>query len=192
MPRNKPSGMPATTADGKAREELSLWMKDRFEAIESEAERRIELLRTIGEHPSPIFARLVKKFAGLGIARAHIAKLLDIGVGTLMEHYADEMELGVAETNAMVATNMLKIATSETNPAAGKVGMSWLDRRGGEPWRAPAQKVEVKSGDAQPPIIDSSKLTYDERQQMRAMLERISNGGEGDPIQPDENDPVIA
>ena len=179
--------MPALVTSGEAREALSIWMKSQFEAQEAAALERAELLRTVGEHPSPIFARLVKKFAGLGIAKSHIAKLLEIAVGTLETHYGNELELGVAETNAMVAANMLLIATDPANPGAGKVGMTWLDRRGGQPWRAPSQKIEVADQrDAGPPVIDSSKLTYEERQAMRAMLTRIAEGGEGEPLQENE------
>jgi hypothetical protein len=40
------------------------------------------------------------------------------------------------------------------------------------------------------PIIDSSKLTFRERESLRAMLTRIANGGEGDPPESDD-EPVI-
>jgi hypothetical protein len=179
--------MPAAPAErGAAREELSLWMKAQFEKIETEHQQRVEILRTAGEHPSPVFGKMVKRFAALGIVRAHIAKLLDVSLSTLTTHYADELELGVAEANAAVATNMLRIATDPSNPAAGKVGMAWLDRRGGEQWAPATKKIEVEDVTQRAPIIDSSKLTFAERQQMRAMLTRIADGGTGESVEDDE------
>jgi hypothetical protein len=161
-------------------------MKAQFEKIEADHQQRVDILRTAGEHPSPVFGRMVKRFSALGIMRGHIAKLLDVSLSTLATHYADELELGVAEANAAVATNMLRIATDPENPAAGKVGMAWLDRRGGEQWAPATKKIEVEDVTQRPPIIDSSKLTYEERQQMRAMLTRIAEGGAGDPVEDSE------
>ena len=170
------------------REAISLWLKERFETIERQADERAEALRTVGEHPSPIMAKFVRRFAGLGISKSGIARLLDIGVGTLASHYAAEIELGTAETTVAVAGSMLKIATDTDNPSAAKVGMSWLERRGGDPWKPAAKRLEVDNNPNKAPVIDSSKLTYDERQQLRLMLTRVANGGEGDPI---EEEPEI-
>ena len=191
--RGRPPGIPdSPEVRGAAREELSLWMKSQFEMLESEHQERVHVLRTAGEHPSPVYGNMVKRFSALGIMRAHIAKLLDMTLMTLMTHYADELELGVAEANAAVATNMLRIATDPVNPAAGKVGMAWLDRRGGEEWAPATKKIEVEDVTRRPPIIDSSKLTYEERAQMRAMLTRIADGGSGDPVGDDDgSDGVI-
>lgn len=195
MPRVKkaPSGMPVVSdAGGSERERLAAWFKEKMEQVEAEHQERIELLRTVGEHPSPIIARLVRKFAGL-VAKTQIAKLLDMPYSTLMAYYADDVELGAAQMNVMVATNMARIATSPTDPQASKVGMDWLERRGGDEWRRGAQKIEIDSKNTQPPIIDSSKLTREERDQMRIMLTRIAEGGEGEPLGPDEeDDPVIS
>jgi hypothetical protein len=186
-PMSDPSADLPDVPDDK-REAISLWLKERFETIERQAEERAEMLRTVGEHPSPIFQKFVRRFAGLGISKTGIAKLLDMGVGTLMQHYSGEIELGAAETTVAVAGSMLKIATDPDNPSAAKVGMSWLERRGGEEWKPAAKKLEIDDSRNKAPIIDSSKLTYEERSALRLMLTRVANGGEGDPV---EEDPII-
>lgn len=173
------------------REMISLWMKERFDIIEQEHQARIELLRTAGEHPSPVFAGMVKRFGGLGLPKSLSAKMLGISVTTMMSHYADDYDLGAAEIISSVAANMLRIATSQTDPAASKVGMQIMDRRGGEEWKPPAKKIEMDDKRNAVPIIDSSKLTFEERQALRAMLTRIANGGEGDPVEQTDDDPVI-
>jgi hypothetical protein len=170
------------------REAISLWMKERFEVIEREHQQRVELLRTAGEHPSPVFAGMVKRFGGLGLPKSLSAKILGISVSTLLTHYESDYDTGAAEIISSVAANMLRIATSQTDPAASKVGMQIMDRRGGKEWAPPARKIEYDDKSKNPPIIDSSKLTFEERQALRTMLTRIANGGEGDP-EPD--DPVI-
>lgn len=180
------------SAQDDEREGIALWMKSRFEKIEQDTAERELILRTVGDHPSPIFGKLVRRLAGLlGMsAKAQIARMLDINVGILDRFYLDELRLGVAEVNVAVAATMLQIATDQHNPSAGKVGMTWLERRGGEDWKPASKKIEVDDRRDKPPVIDSSKMTYEERQQMKAMLTRISDGGDGEPLQPDE-DPLI-
>lgn len=172
------------------REVLSMWMRERFDMIEREHQQRIELLRTAGEHPSPIFASMVKRFGGLGLSKTLAAKMLGITYAVLVENYADDYDLGTAEIISGVAANMLRIATSTNDPAAAKVGMAILERRGGNEWKPAAKKIEVDDGSNRPPVIDSSKLTFEQRQQLRAMIMHVQNGGEGDPVGEDE-DPVI-
>jgi hypothetical protein len=171
------------------REAISLWMKERFEIIEREHQQRIELLRTAGEHPSPVFAGMVKRFGGLGLPKSLCAKMLGISVSILLSHYESDYDVGAAEIISSVAANMLRIATSQVDPAAATVGMKIMDRRGGEAWAPPTKKIEMDNKKNQAPIIDSSKLTFQERESLRAMLTRIANGGEGDPEPDDE--PVI-
>lgn len=193
MPRSRRSMVPADIPplpqeQGASREQLALWMKERFEKIEREHAERVELLRTVGEHPSPVFSRMAKNFGALGLPKSLAAKMLGISTTMLSAHYADDYDLGAAEILSHVAANMIRIAVSTDDPNAAKVGMDVLNRRGGEEWRPPAQKLEVSGKTDSPPVIDSSKLTFEERAQMRAMLERIAAGGEGDPP---EEDPVI-
>jgi len=181
----------APEVKGADREALACWWKERIQDLERIYEERIEILRTVGEHPSPVFAKIVRYDGALGIPKTLLAKKLGMSVIALTHHYGDEYDLGATEVISQVAANMVRIATSVTDPAASKVGMQILERRGGEEYKPPAQKLKVEDDRDKPPVIDSSKLTYDERQQLREMLTRIAAGGQGDALQPDEEEGVI-
>jgi AraC-like DNA-binding protein len=177
--------------DGAEREAISLWVKSRLEESERAHLDRIELLRTAGEHPSPIYARFVRLSGELGLTKSLTAKQLGISVSTLTTHYAEQYELGAAEILSAIAANMNRKAISNTDPAAAKVGMQILERRLGETYAPPTKKVELDNKRDLPNVIDSSRLTRDQRQQLRDMLTYAANGGEGEPIEPDEDGQVI-
>ena len=180
MPRAKksPSGMPVTDAKGAEREMLAQWWKERVQDIERIYQERIEVMRNVGEHPSPIFARIVRMDGALGMPKSLLAKKLGITVSTLMMHYGDEYDMGATEILSQVAANMLRIGTSQCDPAAATVGMKILDRRGGEAWAPPVRKIADVSDANAAPIIDSSKLNPEEREQLRQMLSRIAEAPE--------------
>lgn len=163
------------------REAITLWVKSRLEESEKAHQDRIELLRTAGEHPSPIYSRFVRLSGELGLTKTLAAKQLGITVGALETHYAEEYELGKAEILSAIAANMNRKAISNTDPNAAKVGMAILERRGGDEWKPPKKQVELDDARNKAPIIDSSKLTYEERNALRQMLTRVANGGDGDP-----------
>ncbi len=156
------------------RETLAAWMRETVEAIEAETAERIEKLRNVGEHPSPVFARMVREHARLRLPHSHIAALMCIPVQTIEKHYAAEIIAGEAEAMVNVTRNMLRIATSTNDPSAAKVGLAWLERAGGDTWKPAAKRVEVNDTTA-PPVIDSSLLTDEERAQLKAICERVVN-----------------
>jgi len=112
-----------------------------------------------------------------------VAKMLGLTVTSLDQYYADDYDLGALSALRSVAANAIRIASSPTDPNAGRVAMQILDRRGGEEWKPP--KVVTEDASKKPPLIDATKLTYEERQALRQMLERVAAGGEGDPITED-------
>jgi hypothetical protein len=187
-----PDGMPVVAeAQGSERELLAMWFKERMDLVRREYEERIEILRTVGEHPSPIFANMVREHAVLGLEPKYIATLLCCSPSTVVTYYQTELDEGKAHAVVAISKNMMRIATSLTDPNNAKVGMQLLERRGGEEFKPATKKVEFEDTTRQTPVIDSSKLTYEERQQMRAMLVRIANGGDGEPLTPDEESPEI-
>src|ERR1700679_69477 len=153
------------------REAITLWVKCRLEESEKAHQDRIELLRTAGEHPSPIYQRFVRIAGELGLSKALAAKQLGITVAVLMSHYADDYELGAAEILSAIAANMNRKAISDTDPAAAKIGLAIMERRGGEEWKNPARRIEMDHNPNKAPVIDSSKLTFEERATLRAMIE---------------------
>jgi hypothetical protein len=176
------------SAQGAEREALAQWWKQRIQDIERIYEERIEVLRNVGEHPSPVFAKIVRMDGALGMPKSLVAKKLGISVTTLMAHYGDEYDLGTSEIISQVAANMLRIGTSLTDPNNARVGMAVLDRRGGDEWRAPAQKLEVENKRDGPPIIDSSKLTFEDRAALREIVQRAVERAENGELPALESD----
>ena len=163
------------------REAITLWVKSRLEESEKAHQDRIELLRTAGEHPSPIYARFVRLSGELGLSKSLTAKQLGISPTILATHYADDYSLGEAEILSAIAANMNRKAISDTDPAAATVGFKILERRLGETYAPPTKKIDVSSDRNKAPVIDSSKLTFEQRAQLRAMIEHVQSGGSGDP-----------
>jgi hypothetical protein len=197
--RPKPPPLPAEVEEypslrpADEREVVANFWRARMDQIEREHQQRVEILRTAGEHPSPVFAAQVKSAGALGLGKSVTCRLLGIAQYTLDTHYAADYELGTAEVISSVAANMIRIGTSTTDPANAKVGMDILSRRGGQEWRPPAQKLEVNDDREQPKnVIDSSKLTFDQRQELRRMIEYAQSGAEGDPLQPGETHEGVA
>jgi len=167
------------------RKDLMQFMKAELESIARSYQEREDLIKSGGEHPMPLYAKLVHNHAAMGQTVPQICRYLGISRPVLERWYADELELGVAQINLRIASNVARKALSD-DPDAAKIGLDWLDRRGGDGWRKSTQKIEVQ--DDRPPTIDATRLTVEERAQLRAMLTRVAEGGDGEPLQPDEDE----
>ena len=165
------------------------FMRGRLEEIERDYQERLELIQSGKEHPIPVYAKLVHNHAAMGLPKKHIAQLLGISVAVMERYYSDDMELGIAQINLRIASNVARKALSD-DPDAAKVGLDWLDRMGGERWRK-SQKIEVQT-EERVPNLDLSKTTYEERQALRAILmraaTRAAEGEEGEALHADEID----
>jgi len=166
----------------KDRELIHQWMRSYMEEVTRDYEERINLIRSVPDHPSPLYAKLVRNHASMGVSRKDIGLLLGISVNLLDRHYRDDFDLGIAQINLKIASNIARKALSD-DPDAAKIGLDWMDRRGGDQWRKSTQKIEVT--DDRPPLIDASRLTAEEREQLRAMLTRIADEG-AEPLQTEE------
>ena len=93
---------------------------------------------------------------------------------TLIVHYQDELELGYAEIIVKMSQTAIKIGSDPEHKDAAKTALEILSRRGGEHWKPPVKKKEdvtpEKSKEGR--IIDSSKLSYEDRQALREMILR--------------------
>jgi hypothetical protein len=169
------------------RKDLMQFMKAELESIARSYQEREDLIKSGGEHPMPLYAKLVHNHAAMGQTIPQICRYLGISRPVLERWYADELELGVAQINLRIASNVARKALSD-DPDAAKIGLDWLDRRGGDGWRKSTQKIEVAEEKAR--TIDPTKMTYEERQALRAILEnaakREADGEEGDDLRPDE------
>ncbi len=157
------------------RETLAAWWRSQVAEIERAGAERRQLLATAGEHPSPIFARQAKVFGALGIPRDVVAVLLEMSQPEMEMYYGTEYAIGSAEVVSQVAANLLRIATSTNDRVAVKAAIEVMNRRGGEEWRPPAQKLEIEdSRKAKGNLIDSSKLSWDDRQALRAIIQNAT------------------
>lgn len=186
----KPPPPPASAVVGSQREAAVSWFKDRIATLEQEFQTRIDILRTVGEHPSPIFANQVREHALLGLEPKYIAKLLCVSEATIKLYYPDELDIGKAVALTAIARNMFRIATSETDPNNAKVGMTMLEKRGGAEFAPATKKIEVEDTTKQAPIIDSSKLSFEDRQALRQIFERAVHG-EPAALEQDDSEQVV-
>jgi hypothetical protein len=170
------------------RRDLMNFMKAELESIARSYQEREDLIKSGGEHPMPLYAKLVHKHAAMGQTVPQICRYLGISRPVLERWYADELELGVAQINLRIASNVARKALSD-DPDAAKIGLDWLDRRGGDGWRKSTQKIDV-STEEKAPLLDLTRTTYDERQALRAILMRAAaraeQGEDGEELRPDE------
>ena len=124
-----------------------------------------------GRHEPTDFSRAqVAEMAGIGyLTEERIAKVMQISTGTLKKYYPEELAHGAALKTLAVAKNMYRIATGPDDKLAAQVGMWWLERRGGDIWKRPSDQMNV-TVEEKPPIIDSSKLTFEHRQQLKQII----------------------
>jgi hypothetical protein len=74
----------------------------------------------------------VESMVGMGLTQEQIAEILGVSVGTLHNHFKQELATGTAKANFAVAQNLFNIATSRDQgcvPAA----IFWMKARG--KWR---------------------------------------------------------
>ena len=150
------------------RAQMLAWMKQQIAEIQASADRRVELAKLGGEHPMPHYALVIQHYAGMQLDAATIARMLNIPYATLMLHYENDIELGQAHVSLQIAENMVRIATSTRNKDAARVGMDFLGRTNKK--MRNTKKFEIEAPN-ETRVIDSSKLTPEQRQQLRDMIE---------------------
>lgn len=80
---------------------------------------------------TPAMRSQVEALAGFGMPQDHVAELLGMGVDSIQKHFSAEWQRGKHKADAMVVTNLFKIATGSTAQAATaaifwvKVRMKW-------------------------------------------------------------------
>jgi len=115
--------------------------------------------------PSEDQRHIVEVLVAGGTPKTTIAKALDIGMNTLRRHYKDELENGLELANAKVVRRLFRLIEQGSTPAT----IFWLKTRAG--WKE-GQTLEIEQKQEQPPH-DFSKLTDEERADLRAKLEMV-------------------
>ncbi len=110
---------------------------------------------------------MVEQHAAVGTPHEQIANLLKLSLNTLKKHYAEELQLGLARANAVVASTLFAQAKGGNVTAM----IFWLKARAG--WRE-TTKLEHAGIPDEPIVIRRSldDLTPDERDALRPILER--------------------
>lgn len=91
--------------------------------------------------------KLVKQWAAVGLPLISIGVLLAENMGlkkpinyaTIQSNFKNELQAGVASANAAVAGKLYERAMQGSVDAA----KYWLDRRGGDSWKAQQQAVDL-------------------------------------------------
>ena len=159
------------------REALEAWWSAQFDMMAEAGRVRARMLEEAGAHPNEVAASMVRRYGALGVEMAVAARLLGMSSGELEMHYGAQYAIASAEVMSLVSQNMIRIAIASDDRYAVKAAVEFLTRRGGEEWKPPAQKVEIDhTRNRRSNLIDSSKLTYEDRQQLRAIVERAVGG----------------
>ena len=119
--------------------------------------------------PTPEMRAKVRQLSGVGLPQDDIAKLLECSPKTLRKHFRRELDLGGAETNAMIAGYLYQSAK------AGNVAAQifWLKTRA----RWTERPVEEASAEGAPIAEDMDKVVLD---RLKARVDRLSRKGEHD------------
>ena len=100
------------------------------------------------------------------------------------------MQIGYIEVTAKMASTLITIGSDPAHKDAAKVALEFLSRRGPEVWKPAAHKIEdVTKPKTEGRVIDSSKLSYEDRQQLRDILMRNLEPGEAESIDGEEEKP---
>ena len=124
---------------------------------------------------------MAEKMAGLGIPQDQIAMVMGISDVTLRKYYRDQLDVGVAKANSLVAQNLFNIATSKETGAVA-AGIFWMKTRGG--WRETVRQEHVgPDGGAiqieRKPVVDWQRLSPEAREAAKVVLLELKAQQEG-------------
>jgi len=151
------------------------WWRRQVKDLERVARERGDGIETGNDAVLESQARV---FGAMGVPTDVAAALMGMSEGQFAAQYAEAYGVGSAAMIAQVSANFLRIATEGSDRYAVKACIEIMNRRGGEPWRPPAQKIEVTRPGPKANLIDSSRLSYEDRMALRGILERAVNGPE--------------
>jgi hypothetical protein len=185
MPR--PPKLPALpNLTGAEREALANWYREQSQQILQKHDADLELARSVVNHPSPFMQNSVRNYAGLGYSKKDTAKMLGVSMATFAEHYDEDYEVGKLIMMKPVLENLMRMGTSLTDPNNALVAFKLAERRIKGEFLPPPKQIEDVTDKEQKPVFDITKLTVEQRAQLREMIEALESGQQGEPIGPDE------
>ena len=116
--------------------------------------------------------KMVQSMVGFGITLEQIGKIIGCERDTLMRHYRDELDTGVARANSLVAQNLFSIATSKGQGSVA-AAIFWMKTRAR--WRE-TDRLELTGPDGRPieieerKMLDITALSWEQRDQLEQIL----------------------
>jgi hypothetical protein len=125
--------------------------------------------------PSLVTMQFVSDAAGFGLDNDQIAKLMGITPRVLEKCYEEILASSRTDKIMKLAANMYRLASSSYDEKIQMAACQWLlERWGGQEFRKPPERIETKQiVDDKKPVVDMSKLTYEERQEWRTLLKKL-------------------
>lgn len=167
-----------------ARDLTADWWRSTVADLDRAARERGEALSKGADAALRSQARV---FGALGVPTDVAAALMGMTEAKFIAQHSGDYGVGDAAMIGQVSANLLRIATSTNDRYAVKAAVEVMNRRGGEKWRPPAQKIEVSR--PQPKnLIDSSRLTAEERESLRAIILAASEREQREAIEHEERE----
>jgi hypothetical protein len=155
---------------------------DQLAKLNAVMRRQIKLLKEtrgissqgIQHLPTDVTRTQVATLAAMGMTKKGIARFMGVHVATINEHYSDELDIGPLQANLDVAMTLHSVATDRKHAGVIPAAKKWLESRGDGQWDA-KQKIEhTKAGAGERSVIDVRSLDPEEREQFKALLEKMA------------------
>lgn len=116
----------------------------------------------------------VESLVGFGIPQKEICGLIGISLPTLLAHYRDELDLGSAKANSLVAQSLFNKATGD-GPSSVTAAIFWLKTRAR--WKE-TQTHEVSGPNGGPiPTVALDTLTHEQLVALEPVLAALAGPG---------------
>lgn len=128
-----------------------------------------------GSHrPTKVTTGLVRRLAKATVSPGRIAKSMHLPLEEFMIHYGEDYREASLHADVRVLETFHKVATDVSHPGVVAAGRKWLEVRV-EGWKD-VKRIETQNvpGGAGPPIIDSRKLSPEERAQLRELMLKMT------------------
>jgi hypothetical protein len=120
--------------------------------------------------------REILMLKGCGFSNEEVSLVTGVPEYTLMKQFGDEMKKGALLQTAAVLRNLHTIATDPTHRGSVQAAIFWAKARAG--WTE-TSRTEVTGADGQPlkmevsqaKVLDSSKLSPEQREKLREVME---------------------
>lgn len=147
------------------REFLAQWQKDVVREMERFRLERESYIRNGYEHPLAFLKDAIQMQAGLGLPKSMIAKMYGITQATIDNCYGEEFELGKILRVQRLARSALGHADFD-----GALALKILERSPEmEEYQQPVRRQQDVPPDNKTPIVDSSRLSQEERAQLEQL-----------------------